>query len=70
MFSLVSGSTEIAEVQLEESSEALEVALPYLYPKRVEPFVLSFPKTWEVVKLCDKYEVSSLSEKGDRRAVR
>jgi len=63
---LVEGA-ELPEVQLDETSAILEVSLPYLYPKRVEPFRLDFPRTWEVIKLFDKYEVSGLGVNHDRR---
>lgn len=54
----VEKSAELPEVQLQETSDVLEIALPYVYPVRLKPFKLDvLPSPWPVIAAFDKYEV-------------
>jgi hypothetical protein len=54
------GDGELPKVDLKETSAVLEVALPYVYPGRVDPFKLSCSnkESWDVIAVFDKHEVS------------
>lgn len=47
----------MAEVQMVESADVLEVVLPYLYPNYVPPYKIQLPLTLKVITCCHKLEV-------------
>ncbi|ORY82988.1 hypothetical protein BCR35DRAFT_331355 [Leucosporidium creatinivorum] len=53
---------ELPQVQLEETSAILEIALPYVYPNLLEPFKLDLKGDFAVVKMFEKYGLDRGSE--------
>lgn len=54
----VADNDEVAEVPLAESSEVLEMFLPFCLDKNTPRFVWAGLEKWSVIKALDKYDVS------------
>lgn len=64
----VKNGVELPKVQLDEVSATLELGLPYVHPRRLEPYKLNLSSNLSVIRLDEKYEVSSSAGGSNCRA--